>query len=67
MSLVWTGWDGEHKGSFLVPHPFATVAVGYNVVLDFVIIILPIRALLGLKLDFKKKFGILCIFIIGIL
>jgi hypothetical protein len=65
--MVWDFWDKEHEGRCLDINTFMVSASAVNIVVDLIIIILPIPELLNLKLSWRKKIGLMAIFLVGTL
>ncbi|KAF2864811.1 hypothetical protein BDV95DRAFT_613177 [Massariosphaeria phaeospora] len=65
VSLVWNGWDGEHAGSCVDINKFMISATAVNIFIDVVIIILPIPHLVSLNLSWRKKVGLIAMFLVG--
>ncbi|KAK2053307.1 integral membrane protein [Colletotrichum caudatum] len=65
-SYFWTGWDGEHEGMCINLSKLALFHVGFNIALDVVMLVLPITQVYKLKMDTRKKIGVIAMFQAGI-
>lgn len=65
ITMIWNGWDGEHKGHCIDINKFMVSACFINIAIDIIIILLPIRELLKLRLSWRKKIGLLAMFLVG--
>lgn len=60
-------WHPDVPGSCLDNDASVTISGGFNLALDFIIFMLPIYAILQLKIAVKRKLGICAIFATGLL
>ncbi|KAK2029173.1 integral membrane protein [Colletotrichum zoysiae] len=65
-SYFWTRWDGEHKGVCVDLSKLGLVHVGLNIALDIVMLVLPVTQVYHLKMDMRKKIGVIAMFQAGI-
>lgn len=65
LSLVWTRWDGQHKGHCLSNNQFVFAHAGMGIVLDVMTLSLPITQIWNLQMSAKKKVGVLLMFGVG--
>jgi hypothetical protein len=66
--FFWQGWDGQHVGSCPINVNSQTYAMAStNIGLDVLIFLVPIPQLLPLKMSNKKKFGIILMFLVGLM
>lgn len=68
VSYNWEGWKGEFDGSHrcVDVNRLVVSAASFSIFLDVVIIVLPLPLLLGLKMSWHKKAGIVLMFSLGI-
>ncbi|EED12820.1 conserved hypothetical protein [Talaromyces stipitatus ATCC 10500] len=67
VSFFWDGWTGQYAGKCININTFSWVRAAIEIFIDITIISLPIRLLLGLKLNWHKKLQILAMFSVGFL
>ena len=60
-------WDGEHEYKCNNINAQGWAAAAFNMVLDIIVMIMPLKELYGLNLSLKKKIGLLLMFSLGIL
>jgi hypothetical protein len=63
----WSGWAGEYDGICIDINTFSWYKAAMQIVMDISIISLPIRPLLNLSLNNKKKIQIVLMFCTGFL
>lgn len=61
----WTSWDGLHEGTCLDANAILSSNAGISIALDFWILGVPLWQLWGLKMDWKRKFGVALMFCVG--
>ncbi|KAF2849815.1 hypothetical protein T440DRAFT_451417 [Plenodomus tracheiphilus IPT5] len=61
----WTKWDGLHNGTCLDINAITASNAGLSIALDLWILGIPLWQLYGLKLHWKKKFGVALMFCVG--
>ncbi|KAJ5060160.1 hypothetical protein PSV08DRAFT_29112 [Bipolaris maydis] len=66
ISLAWTGWDGEHKGSCWDINHLVLSAAGAAVFLDLLIALIPVPALNQQSMTLRRKLEVLTMFTVGI-
>ncbi|KAL0942488.1 CFEM domain-containing protein [Colletotrichum truncatum] len=65
--LIWEGWrDKEPRGVVLDLNKMGLTHGGMNIALDVAMLLLPLTQLYSLKLEFRKKIGIMAMFGVGI-
>ncbi|KAH8751071.1 hypothetical protein F5883DRAFT_608593 [Diaporthe sp. PMI_573] len=67
MSYFWDMWDGEHVGRCINIYAMAWAHAIINIVLDVWMLALPASQVWGLKMPFRRKFGVMVMFGLGIL
>jgi hypothetical protein len=67
ISLAWTRWDGEHHGRCIDLNADAWTSAAFNILLDLVVIALPMRELKNLAMSHRRKFGVMLMFLGGLL
>nr|XP_036586232.1 CFEM domain-containing protein (integral membrane protein) [Colletotrichum truncatum]KAF6796639.1 CFEM domain-containing protein (integral membrane protein) [Colletotrichum truncatum] len=68
ISYAWNGWDGEHQGGCGVQSSsIGLIHVAFQIAIDLVMLVLPITQVYKLQMDFKKKLGVMAMFLVGIL
>lgn len=67
VSLVWTGWDGEHKGSCWDINYLVLSAAGAAVFLDLLIALIPVPVLYQQSMTLRRKLEVLTMFTVGTL
>ncbi|KAI8931820.1 hypothetical protein NX059_011457 [Plenodomus lindquistii] len=65
VSYAWTYWHGETQGVCRNINAQGWAAAIFNIVMDLVIIILPLRELSRLVMNWKKKVQLLLMFCVG--
>ncbi|EUC34446.1 hypothetical protein COCCADRAFT_25423 [Bipolaris zeicola 26-R-13] len=65
VSLVWTGWDGEHKGSCWDINYLVLSAAGAAVFLDLLIALIPVPVLYQQSMTLRRKLEVLTMFTVG--
>ncbi|KAL0934098.1 uncharacterized protein CTRU02_210897 [Colletotrichum truncatum] len=67
ISYAWNGWDGEHQGGCGVQSSsIGLIHVAFQIAIDLVMLVLPITQVYKLQMDFKKKLGVMAMFLVGI-
>ncbi|WYZ39851.1 hypothetical protein EsH8_IV_000192 [Colletotrichum jinshuiense] len=66
LNFFWNGWTKETEGKCFNLNAFAMCHGAINVALDFWILILPSTQVLGLRMQLKRKIGVLLMFGVGI-
>jgi hypothetical protein len=64
---AWQQVDSSHEGKCNNVHLQAWMAAIFNIVLDLILLVLPLRSLWGLQMGLKKKLMIMSMFSLGIL
>lgn len=67
VSFFWLGWDGEHSGYCIDINSYSWYKAAMQIAMDLAIISLPIRPLMHLTLNLKKKIQIILMFCTGFL
>jgi hypothetical protein len=67
ISLAWTRWDGEHEGRCINLNADAWTSAAFNILLDLIVIALPLRSLKNLAMGGRRKFGVMLMFLGGLL
>lgn len=67
ISYAWTQWDGLHKGTCNDIHLQGWIAAGINICLDIIVMVLPLKHLIGLQMDLRKKLMVISMFSVGII
>ncbi|KAF1943013.1 hypothetical protein EJ02DRAFT_502415 [Clathrospora elynae] len=65
VSYSWTQWDSLHEGTCNNIHLQAWMSAIINIVLDVIVMVLPLRQILNLKMNWKKKASVLSMFLVG--
>lgn len=65
--IAWEHWDGEHHGKCIDLNADAWCSAGVNIVLDLIVILLPMRELKKLAMSRRRKFGVMLMFLGGLL
>jgi hypothetical protein len=65
ISLAWDRWDGQHAGKCLNLNALGWTAAAMNIILDLVVICLPLKEMSQLKMSWRRKTGILLMFLGG--
>jgi len=65
--IAWQHWDGEHHGQCLNLNHLGWASAGVNIVLDLVVIGLPMREVKNLSLNWRRKAGVMLMFLGGLL
>ncbi|KAF9873071.1 CFEM domain-containing protein [Colletotrichum karsti] len=66
LSHFWDGWSGENQGTCLDLNRIGLSHVALNITLDIVMLILPITQIYNLKMDKRKKLGVIAMFLVGV-
>ncbi|KAH6629844.1 hypothetical protein C7974DRAFT_359898 [Boeremia exigua] len=64
--FAWERWDGEHHGKCIDLNADAWCSAAGNIVLDLIVILLPMKQLMKLKMDRWRKFGVMLMFLGGL-
>ena len=67
ISLIWTFWDGEHKGKCASWAAQGWAHVVANIFADTFILLLPLPTIWKLNLPLEKKLGVMAMFSVGLL
>ncbi|KAK1689893.1 hypothetical protein BDP55DRAFT_691324 [Colletotrichum godetiae] len=67
LNKYWLGWDGEQAGVCMDFNKLVLTHVGFNILLDIWMLILPLTQLYKLNLGLKKKIGVIMMFSVGLL
>jgi hypothetical protein len=67
ISYYWKNWDGEHQGSCVSVNVLGWSNAGISIVLDAWMFSLPVSQLIGLQMHWKKKVGVMMMFLVGTL
>lgn len=67
LEYFWTNWDGEHMGSCVNVNAIGWTHAIISIVLDVWMLALPLSQLIGLHMQWKKKAGVVLMFIVGTL
>lgn len=67
VSHFWTHWDGEHKGKCLNSNAIAWSNAIISIVLDFWMLGIPLAQIRSINLNWKKKVGVVLMFMVGTL
>lgn len=62
---AWEHWDGESEGTCNNINMQGWTSAGFNIILDFATLFLPIRELIKLQLWRKQKIHLLLMFSVG--
>lgn len=65
VSFYWKNWDGEHTGTCLNVNNIGWANAVISIALDLWMIGIPLSQLYGLQLHWKKKFGVMIMFLVG--
>jgi fatty-acid desaturase len=65
--IAWEHWDGEHHGKCIDLNADAWCSAASNIILDLIVILLPMRVLKDLKMNRWRKFGVMLMFLGGLL
>jgi hypothetical protein len=65
--IAWEHWDGEHHGKCIDLNADAWCSAAGNIILDLIVILLPMRELKDLKMNRWRKFGVMLMFLGGLL
>ncbi|KAF2729106.1 putative integral membrane protein [Polyplosphaeria fusca] len=65
ITLAWTQWDRLHQGTCRNVHLLGWISAVVNIVLDTAVMALPIKELLGLNMNWKKKLAVISMFLVG--
>jgi hypothetical protein len=65
--IAWEHWDGDHHGKCIDLNADAWCSASVNIVLDLIVILLPMRELKKLAMSRRRKFGIMLMFLGGLL
>ncbi|CCF35264.1 CFEM domain-containing protein, partial [Colletotrichum higginsianum] len=67
VSFYWLGWDGQHTGVCMKFDVLIMLHVGFNILLDVWMLVLPLTQLYKLNFGVKRKIGVMLMFSVGIL
>lgn len=67
VSYFWTGWTGEYVGSCIDINTYSWYKAAMQIAMDLSILCLPIKPLIRLSLNYKKKIQIILMFCTGFL
>lgn len=65
--IAWEHWDGEHHGKCIDLNTDAWCSAAANIILDLVVIFLLMRELRKLVMSRRRKFGVMLMFLGGLL
>ena len=65
--ISWEHWDGEHHGQCLSLSAVGWSSAAFNIILDLVVMILPIKEVKNLSISRWRKFGVMLMFFGGLL
>jgi hypothetical protein len=65
--IAWEHWDGEHHGRCIDLNADAWASAAVNIVLDLIVIALPMKQLKNLAMSRRRKFGVMLMFLGGLL
>lgn len=65
--FFWTGWAGESTGTCININLFSWIRAAIEIAIDVAIISLPLPSVIKLQMNWKKKFQVLLMFLIGFL
>ncbi|KAI5267718.1 hypothetical protein E4T47_07999 [Aureobasidium subglaciale] len=65
VSMAWEKWDGEHKGKCLNLNADGWASASLNIILDLIVIVLPMKQLTVLNMDWQRKLGVIVMFLGG--
>lgn len=65
--FAWERWDGDHHGKCIDLNADAWCSAAVNIVLDLIVILLPMRELKKLAMSRRRKFGVMLMFLGGLL
>ncbi|KAL2027461.1 hypothetical protein VTO58DRAFT_111552 [Aureobasidium pullulans] len=65
VSMAWQKWDGEHQGKCLNLNAEGWASAIINIILDLIVIILPMRQLKDLAMSWRRKLGVMIMFLGG--
>ncbi|KAH7007257.1 hypothetical protein EDB80DRAFT_718487 [Ilyonectria destructans] len=63
--FFWTGWAGESTGTCININLFSWIRAAIEIAIDVAIISLPLPSVIKLQMNWKKKFQVLLMFLIG--
>ncbi|TDZ51733.1 Satratoxin biosynthesis SC1 cluster protein 4 [Colletotrichum trifolii] len=66
IQAYWTAWDGEHTGRCSDFRAVVLSHIAVNIGLDVWMLVLPLTQLVGLRLEMRKKIGVMAMFSCGI-
>ncbi|KAF1929736.1 uncharacterized protein M421DRAFT_128424 [Didymella exigua CBS 183.55] len=64
--FAWERWDGEHHGKCIDLNADAWCSAAFNIVLDLIVIVLPMREIKNLAMSRRRKFGVMLMFLGGL-
>lgn len=67
VSYFWTEWDGEHSGKCVGSLRVILSHASLGIAIDVWMIIIPLWQLARLNMDWKKKMGVVLMFLVGTL
>lgn len=65
VSMAWQKWDGEHQGKCLNLNAEGWASAIINIILDLIVIVLPMRQLKDLAMSWRRKLGVMIMFLGG--
>ncbi|KAF2791700.1 hypothetical protein K505DRAFT_219712, partial [Melanomma pulvis-pyrius CBS 109.77] len=65
VTYTWTQWDGLHPGKCNNIHIQGWMSAIINIVLDVIVMVLPLRQLSRLVMNWKKKAAVMSMFLVG--
>jgi hypothetical protein len=65
ITYSWTQWDGMHSGKCNNIHLQGWLSAIVNIVLDTAVMVLPLRQLSRLVMNWKKKVAVMSMFLVG--
>lgn len=67
INYYWNSWDGEHHGACLNVNGLGWSNAAISILLDAWMLGLPLSQLVSLQLHWKKKIGVVLMFVVGTL
>lgn len=67
INYMWQQWDNEHEGWCNDFHLQGWLAAAFNIVLDLIVLALPLGELFKMNMSRRKKFGVMLMFLTGLL
>ena len=65
--IAWEHWDGEHHGKCIDLNADAWCSAAGNIILDLIVVALPMGQLRKLVMSRRRKFGVMLMFLGGLL